>query len=87
VGEPNEWAWLVVLAVVGVGLFARPYLARRGAYTPIPPESRTQWNTWPCPSCGTQNHPEERSEDGRRVRGTCSFCKKAWTGKRQSPRE
>jgi len=85
VGESNEWAWLALAVVVVLGLFARPYFARRGTFTPIPPEARTQWDTWLCPSCGTQNHPEERSKDGRRVRGTCSFCKKTWTGKCQSP--
>ncbi len=79
-GESNEWTWLVLAAVVVLVIMARPYFNKRRTYTPIPPEARAQWNTWPCPSCGAQNHPSERSEDGSRVRGICSACKKTWDG-------
>ena len=83
--ESNEWQWLVLAVLVVAVLLVRPYLAKRRTYKPIPPEARTQWNTWTCPSCGAENHPEECTEDGRRVRGVCSACKKPWDGKRQGP--
>lgn len=83
--ESNEWQWLILAAVVVVVLVGRPYLAKRRTYRPIPPEERSQWNTWTCRSCGAENHPEECTEDRRRVRGVCSSCRKPWEGKRQGP--
>lgn len=84
-GESNEWTWLVLMVAVVLVILVRPYLNRRRTYVPIPPEARTQWSTWPCPSCGSPNQPEERSEDGRRVRGVCSACKKTWEAKCRGP--
>jgi hypothetical protein len=83
VGESNEWTWLVLAAAVVLVILVRPHLSRRRTFVPIPPEARRQFDTWPCPSCGAPNHPDERSEDGRQVRGICSSCQKTWDAKYQ----
>ena len=84
-GESSDWTWLLLAAVVIVVLLVRPYLDKRRTFKPIPPEARAQWKTWPCPYCGAQNQPDECSEDGRRVRGICSSCRRTWDGKRDNP--
>ena len=80
--ESSGWQWLVLAAAVIAALIARSYFARNRLYKAIPPEERTQWGTWSCPSCGAGNYPEERSPNGRWVRGVCSACKKPWSRKR-----
>jgi hypothetical protein len=82
-GDSTEWTSLVLVVLVIAALLARPYFNKRRAFKPIAPESRQQWNTWPCPSCGARNYPEERTEDGRRFRGTCSACRKTWEANRR----
>ena len=80
-GGVDKWTALLLVVVALMLFLVKPYLDRRRTYQVIPPEDRTRWDTWPCPSCGAHNHPDECSEDGRRVRGVCSACKKRWDGK------
>ena len=82
-GETGDWGWIVLAGAVILAFAARQYLDRTRTYRPLPPERAmevTGRDTWPCPSCGTQNRPTECREKTRQVRGVCSFCGKAWEG-------